>query len=351
MEIQLERFINNKKAVKLGTLTSIESVVMTKISVIVPVYNTELYLEKCVNSIVSQTFSDIEVILVNDGSSDSSPRICDELQQRDKRIYVIHQKNQGVSAARNAGMKSANGDFVNFVDSDDSLEPDMLELLYNNAINFTADISICSVRKGNQEIETTTTQPRALTRDEAIIGLLNYSLNWGAYNKLFKIELAQLEAFEGSINEDVYFCFRVFQKASSFVFEDIKKYNYAVNDNSVSMSRFDSRYLQMTYVADKILNKVTDESTEIIETAKYNNIIANISIANLILISNETKYKKELYQIKQKLRNYHSFILSNKKVVLKHRVAYILIRFAPKYYRFLLGMYSKLTNSTIGDRV
>ena len=106
---------------------------MPQISVIVPVYKVEQYLKRCVDSILHQTFSDLEVILVDDGSPDNCPAMCDELAKADKRIRVIHKENGGLSSARNAGMKIAQGKYIGFVDSDDDVEPDMYETMLEAA--------------------------------------------------------------------------------------------------------------------------------------------------------------------------------------------------------------------------
>lgn len=114
---------------------------MCEISIIVPVYKVEPYLRKCVDSILAQTFTDFEVILVDDGSPDNSGKICDEYASKDSRVRVIHKKNGGLSSARNAGIDVARGKYLGFVDSDDYIEKDMYELLYDNIVKEQADRS------------------------------------------------------------------------------------------------------------------------------------------------------------------------------------------------------------------
>ena len=113
------------------------------ISIIIPVYNVSKYLDKCVKSILLQTYSNLEIILVNDGSTDGSGVLCDELKKTDKRICVIHKPNGGLSDARNAGLDIATGDYIGFVDSDDYVEPDMFQILLENAMKYDADVSGC----------------------------------------------------------------------------------------------------------------------------------------------------------------------------------------------------------------
>ena len=114
---------------------------MKLISVIVPVYNTEKYLEKCVMSILNQTYKNLEIILIDDGSTDNSPQICDSLAEKDNRITVIHQPNGGVSSARNTGLDNTHGDYIMFVDSDDYIAPNMIEFLSENIGD--TDIAMC----------------------------------------------------------------------------------------------------------------------------------------------------------------------------------------------------------------
>ena len=115
---------------------------MINISIIVPVYNVEKYLNRCVESLVNQTLKDIEIILVDDGSPDSSPDICDEWEKKDSRIKVVHKQNGGLSSARNAGLRIATGKYVGFVDSDDDVELDMYEKLYNKATQYDVDFIV-----------------------------------------------------------------------------------------------------------------------------------------------------------------------------------------------------------------
>ena len=114
------------------------------ISVIIPVYKVEKYLDRCLESIVNQTYKNLEIILIDDGSPDNCPAICDEYAQKDSRIKVIHKANGGVSSARNKGIDVATGDYIGFVDSDDWIEPDMYETLIKNAEQYNSDISRCS---------------------------------------------------------------------------------------------------------------------------------------------------------------------------------------------------------------
>ena len=120
------------------------------ISIIVPVYNSEKTLRECINSILCQSYCDFEVIIIDDGSTDNSPVICREMAEQDERVVVIHVENQGVSHARNVGMKKSKGDYICFVDSDDTIKPDYLEYLYSNIVSSAADIVTCNFIQENR---------------------------------------------------------------------------------------------------------------------------------------------------------------------------------------------------------
>ena len=121
------------------------------ISIIVPVYNVEEYLEKCVFSLITQTYKNLEIILIDDGSNDRSPKICDFLVKKDPRIVVIHQNNSGVSAARNTGIEASSGEFIAFIDGDDYISPYMMECLYRRIVSDQSDVAICGYRKVDEE--------------------------------------------------------------------------------------------------------------------------------------------------------------------------------------------------------
>lgn len=132
---------------------------LPKISVVIPVYNVENYLHRCVDSVLNQTFQDLEIILVNDGSQDKSSEICDEYANKDKRIKVIHKKNARVSAARNDGIKMAKGKYISFIDSDDWIEPEMYQEMINKAKKLNLDFIMCDYKKKSNEYEDKRTQP------------------------------------------------------------------------------------------------------------------------------------------------------------------------------------------------
>lgn len=211
---------------------------MNKISIIIPVYNSERYLNACLDSILGQTYQNFEIILVDDGSTDNSPVLCDQYMALDKRIRVIHQDNKGVSIARNNGLDLATGDLISFIDSDDTLDEDMYELLVKLFEENHADIAHCGYKHiVGEEVRLVHDTHKVIVqqRDEALRCLVGGQLfAGGLWNKLYKRTLIGNLKFRVDLkdNEDILFNFELFCKAKTSVFADYAKYNYIAHINS-----------------------------------------------------------------------------------------------------------------------
>lgn len=213
-----------------------------KISVIVPIYNVEKYLGKCLNSILEQTFTDYELILVDDGSTDSSGDMADEYALKDDRISVIHKKNGGLSDARNHGIDKANGEYVCFIDSDDWIEKTYLEELHELAVKNEADITICDYQKNTGDSVITQPKEFAVVIETGIDAIDNlYSDKYGIYvvawNKLYNRDLfTDLRYPVGMIHEDEAIFGDLFCEAKKVVRTERILYNYRVNNETSIMS-------------------------------------------------------------------------------------------------------------------
>lgn len=205
-----------------------------KISVIIPVYNAEPFLPACLDSVLAQTYRELEIILVNDGSTDASGAICDCYASIDKRIQVIHQKNGGVSRARNRGLEVATGELVSFVDSDDTMEPDMYDFLVRLMQEHEADISHCGYKRYDKQgvlVREVNGTHRLMVQsgEEAIVCMLRGDFfSNGLWNKLFRSKVVQGLRFQEDLknNEDVLFCVHAFSRTKTVVFQDEGKYHY-----------------------------------------------------------------------------------------------------------------------------
>ena len=206
------------------------------ISVIVPVYNMEQYLERCVNSIINQTYRNLEIILVDDGSTDSSPQMCDRYAEADARIKVVHKSNGGLSDARNAGLKVAGGAYIGYVDSDDWIEPQMYQRMYNACIENGAQVAICryaSIYRDRQE-KGGSGRITVFDRDGVLKAYLSdcdeYIIYNSVWSKLFAREVVLGEEFPvGKNSEDIMYTTKAFCKLNKAVYLDECLYDYVLD--------------------------------------------------------------------------------------------------------------------------
>lgn len=316
-----------------------------KVSVIVAAYNIQDYIVKCLESISNQTYKNLEVIVVDDGSSDNTGKLADEFAKNDNRFIVIHKENGGVSSARNTGIDVASGDFIGFVDGDDTIEADMYEMLVNNAIKYDADISHCGYKLVDNDKETLMHGTGTIViqdRKKGILDLMDGSLiEPGIWNKIFRKEIIGDTRLDESlkINEDLYFNILLFDKASKSIFEDKAKYNYIKRDNSATTSSLNN----MRRVTDplKVYEMVVDlysQDIEILPYAKKMQIKRNINIYNLLTLDKSPKFRR----LRTQIRNY---IKLNKNEVKNSNIITKKTRFmiyGILYMRFIYDLIYKL---------
>lgn len=248
---------------------------MPKISIVVPVYNVEKNILNTVKSIQKQTLREIEIILVNDGSTDKSGELCDNVAASDDRIKVIHQKNQGVSIARNNGMNIAKGDYIVFSDADDLMSEDMCEILLKNAINYKADLSMVSqvtkTLRGKEEFFNNSKKKYLWNKEEGLENFFKGDVfTISACAKLIRKDLADKVRFaEGfAVHEDKFFVYETIKNAHRIYYEDICKYIYIKRKNSASTSRFSKKKFDAVYLANRMLNDIKlTENEELIKKA------------------------------------------------------------------------------------
>lgn len=208
------------------------------VSVIVPIYRVEKYLERCIQSIINQNYTDLEIILVDDGSPDLCPQMCDEYAKTDSRIKVIHKENGGLSDARNRGIQEAAGEYITFVDSDDYIHPEMISGLLRNLQKVNADISVCGyniIYDDRVEVPLKRGKMTLFSRKDAIREMmLNPKMGDFAWNKMFKRHVFDEICFPiGHTAEDIAVMYTLFQKCNQIVFDETPWYNYYQRDNSI----------------------------------------------------------------------------------------------------------------------
>lgn len=305
------------------------------ISVIVPVYNTEQYLEKCLDSITKQTYINLEIILVDDGSTDCSAKICDRYAENDKRIQVIHKKNQGVSAARNDGIKVARGQYIAFVDSDDYLLPAYFTYLYDLLKTYNADMSCCNLYK----MWDTETLPLfdnlesdiEFTAQEAMKNFLyGKTITGHPFLKLYKKDLVRHLHFQENIHygEDILFTLHILQTCRRVVYGNRILYTYIQNESSATHA-FDIKKMHVSW---KMIQK------EIEEYASNNETLCLAAYARLLVLAtmfcSAMKKKGDLPELRDELmgaiQQYGRFVVKDRECKKLIRIMAFISCISPK---------------------
>lgn len=313
-----------------------------KISIIVPVYKVEPYLSKCIDSILTQTFTDFELILIDDGSPDRCGEICDEFAKKDSRIRVIHKENGGLSSARNAGIEAAQAEFIGFIDSDDFIHEKMYEILYIQAVLHSSDLVICDFLKVKEGEEAKfkkevmeQSETRHFTNMEALDQLITTRshsrvpkvggvVTWTiACNKLYRRSLfGDIKFEEGRIFEDEYIIHKILYKSAKITFVPVKLYYYVKRPNSILEAPFSIEKLDKVYAYKErvdFLRAIEDKPPMLYEHAVksyldtffwyYGKAKSELSHA-----------KKEIRQLKRTLVTTLSLLLNSRLIGRKQKV-------------------------------
>lgn len=300
------------------------------ISVIVPVYKVEDYLEKCITSIINQTYKNLEIILVDDGSPDKCGEICDKFAKKDKRIIVLHKKNGGLSDARNKGLEKATGKYVSFIDSDDFISSDYFEYLYKILNENDADMSVILPYKFStyESIKTDEKKEKIeiYNSKEALITMLyQKKFDNAAWGKLYKKEIIEnIEFPVGKLYEDIGTTYKYILNSNKIVYSDRKIYYYLQRPDSIMGKPFrikEMDYIDQTSILLEDMKKLQD--IELIKAAESRYVNANFSV--LLKIKKNEEFKKERNIILNNIKKYRNNVFFDKKVRTKTKVALILM--------------------------
>lgn len=312
------------------------------ISVIVPAYNVEKYLNGCIESLINQSYSNIEIILVDDGSTDMTGKICDMIAKKDKRILSLHKKNGGLSDARNYGLKYANGDYITFVDSDDLVAPEMIEILYESISVNNADVSIIDPTHffDNDTPKYRISGNIEIYDSENSICTMLYQKKFlvSAWGKLYRKSLFINNKFPvGMIFEDIAVMYKIFSDCNKIVYNNSRLYGYRHRDDSITTKKFSKRDLDILKICDEMNEYFKNSSTKINKAVNCYTINANFRVY-LNSVNN-----KEFENIRKNCKDYilkNSFKnLMNIKVRFKLKMAILLFIFARP---FILKIYSRV---------
>lgn len=310
------------------------------VSVIVPVFNTEKYLRECLDSLKNQSYSNLEVIMVNDGSTDHSPEICKEYCRADKRFILIEQDNSGLGMARNSGLARATGQYVCFVDSDDFVHEKYVEILYENLLNYHVDISMCGYLKF-QEGESVAGNIVNICHKKSKLQLLYDVTTTGpdncsekvviSWNKLIPMKIMKQLRFLNKLHEDEFMINELLLKISDAVCTNAALYFYRQHSNSITGTKNQTNIRHLDAL-DAVYERITLFSGE-----EYQKIFPDILrsyFENSAAIYYRLASNHKLKLIKNIYPRYFRMLMEHRnKLTVKQFLRYLLFLFSPNYYR------------------
>ncbi len=314
---------------------------MEQVSVIVPVYKVEKYLAECVESIRSQTYKNIEIILVDDGSPDSCPVMCDAFALGDSRVRVIHKQNGGLSSARNAGLDVAAGEYICFVDSDDYISDDMVSVLYEAAKNADAEMALCSLERfgdGTQAgnyLKHMPFEDGVLTSDEVCDLLTSmYEACYAvACNKLYKKSLFDgLRFTEGRINEDEFIMHRLYMICSKVAVTVHPGYYYRNAPDSITTSKWSIKKFDSCEAFFDRYQFFLDAGKQLFANRSLQSYLSFFQENTLRYFKCDEKPRKEFRGELQRLRKRRSCFLRNSHYSMKEKFAISIFLLSPRLY-------------------
>ncbi len=270
------------------------------ISVIIPVFNKAQYLQKCLDSVLAQTYEKIEVVLIDDASSDESGRICDEYAQRDGRIFVIHlEENRGASHARNIGIDRTEGELICFVDADDYVDKELLGCLYENLMETQADVSICGVDYINfgpyADTRAEGSRNRVLNGEEAISCMIKrHFFDCGTWGKLYTRRSIRHCRFHEKIycGEDLLFLYQLFRTVQKVSCMPDKLYHYVCRKDSITKGGFQKKQYSESLVYEYLCRKLGKKEPELLPLLEQRILVINVRMAVKAVESGEIEGRK-----------------------------------------------------------
>lgn len=324
-----------------------------KISVIIPAYNIESEIERCVNSVLSQTYSNIEIIVLNDGSKDGTLDVLRHLEKMDSRIKIIDKLNEGVTKARLTGVAAANGEWIGFVDGDDYIEPEMYERLLKNAKKYGADISHCGYQMVFPSRVDYYYNTGRLVEQDKITGLKDLLsgsfIEPGLWNKLFRKSLFQSllhnDIMDLSIKntEDLLMNYYLFKEAKKSVYDDFCPYHYIVRGTSAANKELNKHQLLDPLKVTEILMKKTADDYALQQIVEQKYVRGLISLATIKNGDNKELIAPIRKNARKKLRTELKKILFGQQYGMKLKIMTLWVAIWPASYCFIHDVYKKIT--------
>ena len=319
------------------------------LTVVIPVYNVEKYLKRCVESVLVQGWHNYDILLVDDGSTDSSPQICDDYVKAYDFISVIHKENGGLSDARNAGIAVCTGEYIGFVDSDDTVEPDMYELLYCNAKKYEVDISMC---RSNRIVNSSIIRDNSSRHTQVLLGrenIIRFLFTQSGQTisvclKIFKKEIVRAIFPVGKTSEDAFVALQFMKNDSKLVVDYVGKYNYRLREGSITRQKLYRRsLLDCVEAYERNCRIVAAESMacQLAAERRLGWAWGNVMWQILETSNYQQHYWKVRYLQKKIQQNYHS-LLKNPYCRFSDKVTFTLAAISPVLYKIVRNMTENL---------
>lgn len=314
----------------------------SKISVVLPVYNVKQYIDKCMESVLNQTYSNLEIILVDDGSTDGSSEVCDHYADIDERVKVIHKQNGGLSSARNAGTLEATGDYITYIDSDDYVTPTYVEYLYELIAKYQTPMSLCThsvLYEDGKETVYGAGGQEVLSSRECLERMLYHDvIDTSAWAKMFCIELARKYMFpEGKLFEDIGNVYNFFIDSEQIACGYDSQYYYIVRKNSIVTGNFNVKKLELLEMTDKMSEEVLTKYPDLCNATLRRRVYARFSTLNQM--QDVTDYEMEKKSLISFIKENASTVLNDVKTPKRDKLAILLIKISYNLYRICWKIY------------
>lgn len=301
------------------------------VSLVVPVYNVEHYLDACMASILNQTYTNIEIILVDDGSTDNSGIMCDKYSKIDDRIKVVHKENGGLSDARNKGILHTNGNYIIFIDSDDVISTNFVEYLYTLLKENSGDIAICdSVHcyPDKEIVFENETINKVFSSEQAIIEMLyQKSFLVSAWGKIYRKEYFNDILFPyGMLFEDSAIMYKIFDKANKIVYGNAKLYGYMHREGSITTKKFSKRDCDIWIICQQMMNYMSNRSKKLQNAERAYHTSAAFRI--YMNAPRNGEFDAELKCCEKYIKENYNLVLHDSNIRKKMRIALLMYKFA-----------------------
>lgn len=309
------------------------------ISVVVPVYNTSQYLEGCLNSIIRQTYHNLEIVLVDDGSTDSSGEICDSFARMDPRFCVYHKRNGGLSDSRNYGIAKSHGEYIVFVDSDDIVDADLVEYLYELLLKYHTDLSICQHKvhfaSGKVIDYGSGKQDEKISQKECFRRFLyDNGIDTSAWGKLYRKSLFDDIQYPcGQIFEDLATTYKLINRCDFVAVGNLSKYNYMLHGNSIVNGSFSTQKLTYSKIADAVIVDIVKKYPDLKKAGIARRVRARFTALNMIIESKTKDYHAEEQKMCRFIKKYSKVVLKDAEVSRQEKVAIILVNINYSLYK------------------